>query len=82
VRGWLPGLHRGDSGAHSQDGRAYCKGGDQLTIELSEDELMTLLQAMYHYREEYRLGGDELDTLCKLKKALGATDEECAKEHA
>ena len=53
-----------------------------MIIELSENELMTLLQAMYNYREEYRLGGDELETLCKLKKALGATDEECAKEHA
>jgi hypothetical protein len=53
-----------------------------LIIDLSKDELMILLQAMYHYREEYRLGGDELETLRKLKKALGATDEECAKEHA
>ena len=53
-----------------------------MTIELSENDLLTLLQAMYHYREEYRLGGDELETLCKLKKALGATEEECAKETA
>lgn len=43
---------------------------------------MILLQAMYHYREEYRLGGDELEVLRKLKMALGATEEECAQETA
>jgi hypothetical protein len=43
---------------------------------------MILLQAMFHYREEYRLGGDELEVLLELKRALGATEEECAKETA
>ena len=51
-------------------------------IDLSTGELMIMLQAMYRYREGYRLGGDELETLRKIKKALGATDEECANETA
>lgn len=52
------------------------------SCQFSKDDLMILLQAMYHYREEYRLGGDELEVLRKLTMALGATEEECAQETA
>lgn len=48
-------------------------------IEISENDLQIIKDALYHYREEYRLGGDELELLRRVSVALGAKPEEAEK---
>jgi hypothetical protein len=45
-------------------------------FKISRDEAMILKDALYRYREENRLGGDELSLLRRVSIFLGATEEE------
>lgn len=47
-----------------------------MTFNLSQDDAMILKDVLYHYREENRLGGDELDLLRRVSIFLGLTKEE------
>jgi hypothetical protein len=46
---------------------------------IPSSDLLILKDALYHYRETIRLGGDELHVLQRIVRALGGTEEEVQK---
>jgi hypothetical protein len=57
-------------------------GSETVTLELDDNELSILQEALYTLREEHRLEGDQHALLLKVLKARGASEEFLSKVYA